>query len=194
MKKFFTIRDTEQASESGFSLIELLLAVAIFAVVMTSALVGLMSVVDVSNRQQAKNEAVNTLNFAVDDMVRRIRTGYNFGCGGSSAGNCTGSQLFSFTASRVGEAADTNPRVEYSLSGGNLMRDIDGTTQQLTGPPVVITGLRFDVTGTDTGLDGEQSRVHMVISGQIDQVAGADPETFSIQTTIAQRLLFPPTE
>lgn len=216
MKKFPTTTDMEQnpeaghartleassvswQSQRGFSLIELVVAVAIFAVVVTTTLVGLMSVIDVSNRQQAKNEAVNTLNFAVDDMIRRIRTGYNFGCGGASAEDCSdGSTEFSFTASEVGEDASTNERVYYSLDDGNLIRTIEGSgpsdVDQLTGPPVTITNLSFDVTGTDTNLDNEQSRVFLVISGEIDEVAGAEPETFSIQTTVTQRLLYPPTD
>lgn len=194
MRNFLKTTEIQQETEAGFSLVELILAVAIFAVVVTTALVGLMSVIDLSNRQQAKNEAVNTLNYAVDDMIRRIRTGYNFGCGDSSAEDCNGSNQFSFTASEVGAAASTNKRVIYRLSGGNLIREIGNDEQQMTGPPVTITNLSFDVTGTDTSLDGEQSRVFMVISGQIDQVAGADPESFSIQTTITQRLLYPPTD
>lgn len=198
MKNFSTTMKAQKNGEAGFSLIELVLAVAIFAVVVTTTLVGLMSVIDVSNRQQAKNEAVNTLNFAVDDMIRRIRTGYNFACAQSSGTNdCTlnDSSTFSFTASEVGPDASTNDRVIYSLdSDNNLERTIGGSTDQLTGPPIEITNLSFKVIGTDTGLDSEQSRVFLVISGQIDEVAGADPETFSIQTTVAQRLLYPPSD
>lgn len=200
MKNLFTTKDIQQSPESGFSLIELVVAVAIFAVVVTTTLVGLMSVVDASNRQQAKNEAVNTLNYAVDDMIRRIRTAYNFACGQDSGVNdCSvADNRFSFTASEVGPDADDNARVVYYLSNGRIFRDITegGTTetQQLTGPPVLITDLRFKVTGTDTGLDGKQSRVFLIISGEIDEVAGAEPETFSIQTTVTQRLLYPPSD
>lgn len=169
---------------------EMLISIGIFAVVVTVALLGLLSVIDASQQQRAKNDAVDSLNYVVDDMVRRIRTGYNFDCGGG--GDCpNGGSTFSFTSSEVDEDPNTNPRMTYSISGDSITFSVDGSTQRLTGPPVEITDLTFYVVGTEEGLNTTQARVMISISGAVDE-GDEDPQTFSIQTTIAQRLLWPP--
>lgn len=179
---------------AGFTLVELIVSIGIFAVVMTVALSGLMSVVDSSRQARARSAAVNSLNFVVDDMIRRIRTGYNFGCGSDGQGDCAnGDDEFSFTSSEVGEDADTNPRVTYRVSEGQIRRTIGGGDgEQMTADPLHDIDLTFYVTGTDTGSDGQQSRVLISISGSVGE--GDDEQSFSIQTSVAQRLLYSPSE
>ncbi|MEX2514685.1 MAG: type II secretion system protein [Candidatus Paceibacterota bacterium] len=181
--------NTTHSQINGFSLVEIVVAVAIFTMVATAILTSLLAVVDSSRQQQARGEAVDTLNFIVDDMMRRIRTGYNFKCG-SGSGTSDGDECdtFSFTASEFDANASTNPRITYEESGGQLYRG----SQQLTGPPLEITDLSFTVDGSGSG-DLKQARVLLTITGEIDDIS-ENPQSFSIQTTIAQRLLFPPSD
>jgi prepilin-type N-terminal cleavage/methylation domain-containing protein len=182
-----------KANTHGYTLIELVVAVTIFTMVSVGVLSSLLSVIDASRQQQAYNEAVDSLNFVVDDMMRRIRTGYNFHCGtGSDTDNGT-CNSFSFTSSEVGESAFINPRVTYREVEGQLWRNIAGDDQQLTGHPLDITDLSFRVTGAGGG-DFEQSRVLLSITGEIDDDISERTQSFRIQTTISQRLLFPPSE
>jgi prepilin-type N-terminal cleavage/methylation domain-containing protein len=184
-------------SMAGFTLVELIVAVAIFTLVSTSILGSLLSVISASRQQQAKGEAVDSLNFVVDDMMRRIRTGYNFRCGiGTDTGDGDDCSDFTFTASEVGVDASTNPRISYRENGGQLIKLINGGsggTQTLTGPPLDITDLTFIVTGSD-GSDDKQSRVQLSITGEVEDTVSGNIQEFRIQTTIAQRLLYPPRE
>lgn len=68
---------------SGFTLIEMLVSVAIFTVVMVIALGALLSLSAAGRKAQTINTAVNNLSFAVDSMSRLIRTGLNYHCGTS---------------------------------------------------------------------------------------------------------------
>ncbi|MDO8518529.1 MAG: type II secretion system protein, partial [bacterium] len=67
----------------GFTLVEMLVSVAIFTVVMVIALGALLSLSAASRKVQTINTAVNNLSFAVDSMSRLIRTGLNYHCGAS---------------------------------------------------------------------------------------------------------------
>jgi|AntRauTorcE11897_2_1112592.scaffolds.fasta_scaffold04037_3 prepilin-type N-terminal cleavage/methylation domain-containing protein len=182
--------------QAGFSLIELIVSIAIFAIVTTVALVGLLSVIDASRQTRASADAVDNLNFVVDDMIRRIRTGYDFDCGSSGGGDCTGtggSNNFYFTSSEVGEAFGDNPRVRYYVDSGQIKRTITSSagsdTIQLTAPPLENIDLRFQVTGSPDS-DREQSRVLIYLEGEV--AAGDSAQSFRLQTTVSQRLLFNP--
>src|SRR5437868_2432209 len=71
--------------QKGFTLIEVLVSVMIFSIVMTVALRALLSMSESDRRAEAMKSVINNLNFALDSMVRDIRTGYNYHCGTSGA-------------------------------------------------------------------------------------------------------------
>lgn len=66
--------------KKGFTLIEILVSVAIFAVVMVIALGALLSISVSDRKAEAIKSVVNNLNFALDSMSRAIRTGQNYHC------------------------------------------------------------------------------------------------------------------
>ncbi|HVZ75812.1 MAG TPA: type II secretion system protein [Candidatus Paceibacterota bacterium] len=65
----------------GFTLIELMVSVAIFSVVMTLALGSLLSISTAERKAETIRTAVSNLSFALDSMTRSIRTGINYHCG-----------------------------------------------------------------------------------------------------------------
>ena len=67
----------------GFTLIEMLVSVAIFTIVMVIALGALLSLSEADRKAQTINAAVNNLSFAIDSMSRLLRTGLNYHCGQS---------------------------------------------------------------------------------------------------------------
>jgi prepilin-type N-terminal cleavage/methylation domain-containing protein len=74
---------------AGFTLIEMIVSLALFSVVITIS-VGALLVLIASNRQLQDEQAVLTnLSFALDSMTREIRTGSAYVCGSES--NRTGS-------------------------------------------------------------------------------------------------------
>jgi prepilin-type N-terminal cleavage/methylation domain-containing protein len=64
----------------GFTLIEMMVSVAIFSVVMVIALGALLAISTSDRKAESLKAVINNLNFAVDSMSRSIRTGNSWGC------------------------------------------------------------------------------------------------------------------
>ncbi len=87
--------------KKGFTLIEIIVATSIFTVVMLITIGALLSLNDSSRKAQALRTVIDNLNFAVEDMNRKVRTGDNYHCynnpqdvptdvGSAGSGDCTG--------------------------------------------------------------------------------------------------------
>jgi len=84
-------------STVGFTLIEMIVSLALFSVVVTIS-VGALLVLIASNRQLQDEQAVLTnLSFALDSMTREIRTGSNYYCDSQTNqnGGPNGRKIFS---------------------------------------------------------------------------------------------------
>ncbi|MFA5987507.1 MAG: type II secretion system protein, partial [Candidatus Paceibacterota bacterium] len=66
--------------KAGFTLIEIMVSVAIFSVVMLIAIGALLSVNDSNRKARALRVVMDNLNFAVEDMSKKMRTGSDFYC------------------------------------------------------------------------------------------------------------------
>src|SRR3989338_987870 len=64
----------------GFTLIEMLVSVAIFSVVMLIALGSLLAMSESDRKAQTLKSVINNLNFSLDSMSRTIRTGTMYHC------------------------------------------------------------------------------------------------------------------
>jgi len=88
---------SNRSKKSGFTLIEIIVSLALFSVVITIA-VGALLILIASNRQlQNEQSVLSNLSFALDSMTREIRTGSNYFClssGSSTYGPSAGSQIF----------------------------------------------------------------------------------------------------
>src|ERR1700754_1216176 len=69
----------------GFTLIEMLVSVAIFVSVMAIALGALLSMSESDRRAQTLKSVINNLNFSLDAISRTARTGTTYYCGALSA-------------------------------------------------------------------------------------------------------------
>lgn len=179
----------------GFTLIEMMVAVSIFAVVMLIGVGALLSLVQTNRRAQAINSVMNNVNAAVESMTRTMRVGttYHCGAGGASidaAQNCaTGDTYLAFESSS-GDRTNANDQVVYRLnaSAKQLERSLNSgqTWVSLTSPEVSIDSFNFYVVGAPSG-DGIQPRILMRIQGSA-QVPGGTT-TFTVQSSVVQRLL-----
>lgn len=200
---------TQQAKEAGFTLVEMLVSIGLFAVVVTMSVSTLLVLIDANGRAQNTQLVVNNLSFALDSMTREIRTGSFWNCHnrteidsnnvpeGDAAGDCASPQnalkIVEVDDSITGGVSENDRRITYwfksNLDGrGAIMRRIDeNPSVPLTGPEIDITAMSFSVIGTQAG-DSDQPTATIYIKGRagLDDVQAKE---FELQTTITQREL-----
>jgi prepilin-type N-terminal cleavage/methylation domain-containing protein len=67
-------------SQSGFTLVEMIVSLAIFAIVVTVSVGALLVLVGTNQRLQGEQSVMTNLSFALDSMTREIRTGSHYFC------------------------------------------------------------------------------------------------------------------
>ena len=155
----------------GYTLIELIVSIGLFALVMTLAAGAYLVIIGVNRTAEATATGINSLSFALEDMTRTVRTGTAYSCGGPPS--CTESS-FSLTA------ADGTPTT-YALSAGAITKN--GVV--LTDPTVTVGALTFYVSGVLAG-DTQQPHVTMLISGTVTSGPGKTIP-FSVETGATMR-------
>lgn len=176
-------------SYKGFTLVEVLVAVSIFALVMIVATGAVFSVVSANKKTHSLKSVMTNLNFALDSMVRDIRVGSTYSC---DLSDCTdGGTVFTFKANRdVDGNGQVNDNVEYSLDSGRIMKRIYGlgvtseSDSPITAAEITVEYLVFYVYGA-LGGDGKQAKVTISIRGHAG--VGETRSDFNIQTTVSQR-------
>lgn len=177
-----------ETDKKGFTLVELIVSVGVFSIVMLVAVGALLSLLAANQRAQTLKVVMNNLNLAMENMVKDIRVGTVYHCGGSpynTAANCSaGDSTFAFKPSGGSGSGD---EIVYQLSNGAILRSVAGNNPvAITSSDVTVERLAFKVWGA--GDDNKQPRVKIVITG----VAGVDEDTqtdFNVQTTATQRLI-----
>ncbi len=186
---------TKKNVAQGFSLIELLVSVALFTIVMVVSVGTLLALVDANQKAQTLKVVINNLNFSLDSITRSMRTGYAFHCATGSISSlpttpadCSGGgRSVSFTddhGQRIG--------FRFNTSTGTIERCMTDCSNAsnwigLTSRDITIEDARFYVTGALPG-DNLQPMVTITVRGQ----AGARVATesnFEVQTSVTQRVL-----
>jgi prepilin-type N-terminal cleavage/methylation domain-containing protein len=175
---------------SGYTLIELIVATGLFALIMLLASGAYLMMIGLERQAQGIATGIDNLSFAIEAMTRDIRTGSAYSCGVSlGLGDCavSGGNSFTFTPSGGG----TGTSVKYALgtqSGPNgTVGDITKDGAVLTDPSVDITSLIFYVVGTSKSVsDNAQPYVTITISGKVLYGHGKS-ETFHIETGATMR-------
>lgn len=197
----------------AFTLIEMMVAVSIFAIVMMIGVGALLTMVEVNKRAQGINSVMNNLNAAIEQMSRSIRVGSTYYCGDTSVEpspstlalprdcDLNGGLLIAFEPTG-GDPEDVNDQTVYRLNGTQLERSLcsganqtcangtkNGAWVSLTAPEVIITSFKFYVKGSTPLLNGdtEQPRVVMIVKGTANVQGG--PTSFTVQSSVTQRLL-----
>jgi len=194
---------------SGFTLVEMLVSIAIFMIVMTVAVGSLISIVSANKKAQAIKNVINNINFALESISKDMRMGTNYNCladgGDTYNGDClVGGKAIKYTSNKNKDVYYRYLK-EPSDGEGNIQRCIDDTANDpdfcmpttknwysIIAPTSVlnISNMKFYVFGTKTGsLDiGSKKQPRVLIT--IDGSAGSQDITkssFNLQTTVSQR-------
>ncbi len=179
-----------QPGSPGFTLVEMIVSVGLFAIVMVVSITALLALVDANRKARTLQSVVNNLNVALDGMVRSLRMGHTYRCDSTDPvtngpNSCPdGGTLISFITHDGGVVVydwdNVAERLRVSRNGG--------TSSYLTAPEVEITEMKFYVVGTTPG-DEFQPKVVMVIKGVANTGISKTQTTFSIQSTAVQRVL-----
>lgn len=187
-------------AEAGFTLVEMIVAVALFAIVMLVCVGALLALVNANRKAQALQSVMNNLNIALDGMVRSVRMGstYHCGIGGAfaplSPTDCgSGDSAFAFEP--YGNLSSDPPWVYVFDRTGSycgearLCKSLDGGVNfiAISAPEVSIDDLQFYVVGTTAG-DTTQPKVVIVIKGTAG-LKQSNRTTFHIEATAVQRVL-----
>jgi prepilin-type N-terminal cleavage/methylation domain-containing protein len=190
----------------GFTLIEMLVSVAVFSIVMVIALGALLALSEANRKAELLSEATNNFNSAVDSMTRTIRTGSNYHCGTGAVNqtqDCQSSSQDQFAFLPNGATLSTQVVVyKFSSSGcpggvaGCIVRSQDGGVNfySITSADITITSLQFFVVGAPQGLQtfgsvtmSVQPKVVILINGYVTVKNGLN-SNFNVQTSVTQRL------
>ena len=75
MKNNFSLKN-----KRGFTLIEIMVSLGIFAIVALVAVGAFLKIIDANKQSQSLQTAMNNTNFALESMVREMRVGKNYTC------------------------------------------------------------------------------------------------------------------
>src|SRR3989344_808136 len=184
-------------SSRGFTLVEMIVAVGLFAVVMLISVGALLSLISANRKTQALHLVMNNLNIALDSMVRSIRMGskYHCGLGGEyqEANSCPGGDVALAFEAFGGTDDPQNQWVYfYNEETKRIYKSEDSgiTAFAITAPTVSIDSLTFYVIGTEHGNgDTVQPKVVITIKGTAGAERIKTKTTFHIQATAVQRIL-----
>lgn len=182
-------------SVRGFSLIEMMVSVSIFAIVMMIGVGALLSLVDTNRRAQAINTTINNLNAALEGMSRSIRTGVSYHCGNANLTTWSGAQDCATTpgtliAFKRSTESAPDSFVAFRLSNNRLQRKEipeQSSWMNLTADEITIERFNVWVTGTQPG-DAIQPIVLILIEGTAP-LPGGEVTRFHVQSSITQRIL-----
>ena len=182
-------------TNSGFTLIEMMVAIALFSVVMLVSIGSLLSLIDASHRAQGIQSVMNNLNVALDGMVRAMRMGQKYQSTNEHTLSFTpfgknpndASQRWTYRFVETTPPGSPEPRGSihkiYRLPG--IAGEID---VPLTAAEVDIDSVKFYVTGTSHN-DTLQPRAMMIVQGKAGFEKKRTTTYFNIQASATQRLL-----
>src|SRR3989344_706601 len=171
------MRDIKLKFKTGFTLIELIVALGVFMVVMTIILSAFLNIMDIQKKTEAFRKVNDNLNFAMEAMMGEIREGEDY----CPSGGVTGT--FSFTNK-------DDKKVNYRLNGEHIERQIPSESiswLMLASDEIKITKLSFTVRGNVVN-DQNQPLVTIAISGETG-IKEKLKSKLNLQATVSQRKL-----
>jgi prepilin-type N-terminal cleavage/methylation domain-containing protein len=186
--------------KKGFTLIEIMTAVSVFAVITTISMGSILTVFDVNRKSESIKTVMDNLNLALESMAREMRFGTNYICNPllpmldtiTAPDPCTGGDT-----SVAFLATDGVTKIVYRQTdngvGTGIEKSRDGGQSfvPVTAPELTIQDIKFFVIGALPSVS-EGSPLQPKVLIRIRGVAGSKEGTktsFTIQTLVSQRKL-----
>ena len=190
--------------KNGFTLIEMMVAVSIFAIVAMITTGALITISDVNRKAQAIKIAMDNVSFAMDSIILNLRDGAVFHCRDNLGDGLAGKSqinpaLESGQSCPSGDSSLVFKNNRYSSEAQSLYRLGNGAIQygqngsqpldftSLTSSEVNISNLTFYVRNAEGGSSSPPPSVTLVIKGE---VVGKTLTNFVLQTTVSARSHF----
>lgn len=184
--------------KKGFTLIEIMTAVSVFAVITTISMGSILTVFDVNRKSESIKTVMDNLNLALESMAREMRFGTNYICDPllpmldtiTAPDPCqSGGTSVAFLAT------DGVTKIVYRQTGSGVgiekSRDGGQSFVPVTAPELTIQDIKFFVIGALPSVS-EGSPLQPKVLIRIRGVAGSKEGTktsFTIQTLVSQRKL-----
>ncbi len=195
----FNYQQKNKNINTGFTLIEIMVATSIFMMIMLIALGALVISSDTAKKAQAMRTAMDNISFAMESMTRSLRTGTDYTCitvasfilpADGSAPDCpisssSGGIAIAFTPALHDISRDTAYVVNSRSDGTGVLQRCDvNTCVDIVSPAIDIQKLTFFVNG---GLNNDliQPNVYILLKGAV--IIKGQPTVFAIQTNVSQR-------
>lgn len=151
---------------NGFTLIEILVTMALFAVVVSISMGVIFRVLSVNQKIHSIASVTDSVSSGLETMSIDLRYGSDYGCEYSEG--CDSIVFVNYDGVLT----------EYFLDDGQIWRSLNGgPPRRLIAPRANIDGLRFYVH--------DSFLVTIVIKGEV--VIGRERSDFSLQTAVSQR-------
>jgi prepilin-type N-terminal cleavage/methylation domain-containing protein len=174
-KNFFN-KKIQKETEKGFTLIEMLVSLALFSIVIVVIMGSILTIVDVNRKSQSLTVVMNDLNFVLESITRTVKTGE------IQTGHGSRSEI---------EIIDQEGRViTYRFENGAIERKTEEGGEEsdyisLTSEQIEITAASFDVFDDEYNF---QPRILIFLDGEV-AITERIRSAFRIQTTVSQRNL-----
>lgn len=180
----------------GFTLVELIVSVGLFAIVMLVAAGAYLVVINLNRGAQAYATNINNLAFSLEAMVRDIRTGTQYQCISGVPTNCQQLRFVNWqghavsyglgaAGSPVGNVYNYIQRLDTndSTASGSVT---DSSQINITNLTFYLSGI-YPTPGSTLGpSDALQPHVTIIIQGEVFLAPGKK-QSFSIETGATMR-------
>lgn len=165
---------------SGFTLMEVMVSVSIFAIIITIGIGSLLTIYSTLQKTRADQQTIDSLSYVLDTMTRRVRTGHNYTGGGDSI-----TFIDQVENGSGGNSITYNLQTDQNGTKRLYVTEGDGQQYDITPQNITIDAFSTTIFGGTTGTGGGQPMVEFQLQGTIKN--GKNESPLAIQTTTSQR-------
>lgn len=182
-------RHSPPATSAGFTLVEMMVAIALFSVLIAVAVGGFSRALRAQEEVASLLAAQSNVSLALEQMTREIRTGSGFCPEGQGPCDCNQAGNDTLSCANLAFLNAEGQEVSYEVQNGELQESVAGSSYTpVTGSNVTIPYFNVIIFGTSVDDDHWSPRVTIQLG-----VTPNDPALLSnvlnLQTTVTARTM-----